>query len=125
LSGFKSQLIDEVQKVFPLDKDHVLARNGNQFIRFELTYPTFFERQQALRPHLLLEFTITNLSLPGIYLPVSSLINELTKNPPEVSGISCVHPTENAADKLSALAWRIAERDRSKEDDDPSIVRHV
>ncbi len=47
LSGFKSQLIEEVKKVFPLDKEHVLARNGNQFIRLELTYPTFFERQRT------------------------------------------------------------------------------
>jgi hypothetical protein len=32
---------------------------------------------------------------------------------------------ETAADKLSALAWRVQARRRGSEDDDPTIVRHV
>ena len=37
----------------------------------------------------------------------------------------CVDPIETAADKISALAWRAAARDRSAATDDPSIVRHL
>jgi hypothetical protein len=36
-----------------------------------------------------------------------------------------VDPVETAADKLSALAWRVRARDRSRPDDDPTIIRHV
>lgn len=32
---------------------------------------------------------------------------------------------ETAADKLSALTWRVLSRDRSIERDDPTLVRHV
>jgi hypothetical protein len=32
---------------------------------------------------------------------------------------------ESAADKLSALAWRILDRVRDGENDDPSLVRHL
>ena len=34
-------------------------------------------------------------------------------------------PVENAADKLSAITWRIAERIRGSENDSPDIVRHI
>jgi hypothetical protein len=44
---------------------------------------------------------------------------------PELSAFACVDPVETAADKLSALAWRVCVRDRSSEDDDPTIVRHL
>jgi hypothetical protein len=44
---------------------------------------------------------------------------------PEVESFPCVHPVETAADKLSALAWRVLVRDRSRANDDPTIVRHL
>ena len=34
-------------------------------------------------------------------------------------------PVETAADKLSALAWRVRARDLARPDDDPTIVRHL
>jgi len=63
--------------------------------------------------------------LPAVIRPVSSFIAELSGAPPEVVAIECIDPAENAADKLSALVWRISGRQRGMEDDDPSIVRHL
>lgn len=37
----------------------------------------------------------------------------------------CVDPVETAADKLSALAWRVLARDRTRARDDPTIIRHL
>jgi hypothetical protein len=37
----------------------------------------------------------------------------------------CVDPVETADDKLSALAWRVPARDRTRADDDPTIIRHL
>ena len=34
-------------------------------------------------------------------------------------------PVETAADKLSALAWRVLARDRTRAGDDPTIIRHL
>ena len=34
-------------------------------------------------------------------------------------------PVETAADKLSALAWRVCARERGEANDDPTIIRHL
>jgi hypothetical protein len=36
-----------------------------------------------------------------------------------------VDPVETAADKLSAIAWRVCARDRTNPRDDPTIIRHL
>lgn len=74
---------------------------------------------------MLIEFTITTLALPAIALPVSSFIAALAKNEAEVKVIDCIDPVENAANKLSALVWRIPDRVREEASDDPDIVRHI
>ncbi|WP_299692369.1 nucleotidyl transferase AbiEii/AbiGii toxin family protein [Hydrocarboniphaga sp.] len=44
---------------------------------------------------------------------------------PEVAAFPCIDPIETAADKLSALAWRVCTRQRGSNKDDPTIVRHL
>ncbi len=41
------------------------------------------------------------------------------------SAFLCIDPIETAADKLSALAWRVCIRERGAERDDPTIIRHL
>jgi hypothetical protein len=125
LSDFKQTIIASLKTAFQIKEDKVFARNGNQFVALEIDYPTLFPRADALRPHILVEFTVTGLSLPAIHLPVSSFINELTRQLPEVTSIGCTDPVENSSDKLSALTWRIPNRVRGQENDDPDIVRHI
>jgi hypothetical protein len=125
LSGFKEPIIANLKTAFHIDEGKVFARNGNQFVAIEIDYPTLFPREGALRPHILVEFTVTDLVLPAIQLPVSSFINELTRQPPEVKSIACTDPVENSSDKLSALTWRVPNRVRGQENDDPDIVRHI
>lgn len=125
LSAFKSSIISSLKTVFELDDTKVFARNGNRFIAIEIEYPSYFPPENALRPHIQIEFTVMNLELPALQLPVSSLVNELAKESPEVAKIDCTDPAENACDKLSAIAWRIPERVRGSENDDPTVVRHI
>lgn len=47
------------------------------------------------------------------------------KGLPEVPKISCMSSIEIAADKLSAITWRIPDRIRGGEYDDPTLVRHI
>ena len=56
--------------------------------------------------------------------PLQSLVAQALTNPPEVPSIHCVAPTETAADKLSALIWRVLAQHEGA-DDDPTVVRHL
>jgi predicted nucleotidyltransferase component of viral defense system len=125
LSTFKKEIVRSLRLHFDINEEQISANNGNKFVAIELNYPTYFTRTDALRPHILLEFTVSEPLLPSIDLPVSSMINQVANQTPEIDKIACVNPVENAADKLSAITWRIAERVRGSENDSPDIVRHI
>lgn len=125
LSTFKKEIVRSLRLHFDIKDEQISANNGNKFVAIELNYPTYFTRADALRPHILLEFTVSEPLLPAIDLPVSSMINQVAKQTPEINKIACVNPVENAADKLSAITWRIAERVRGSQNDSPDIVRHI
>ncbi|SEM91281.1 Nucleotidyl transferase AbiEii toxin, Type IV TA system [Chitinophaga rupis] len=126
LSALKKAMFSHLKEAFPeLEDKELIARNGNQFFAINLNYPTLFDRDQALRPHVLVEFTIATLMLSGITLSVSSFLAQSAGAPPEVKSIPCIDPVENASDKASAFVWRTVERERGAEGDDPSIVRHL
>lgn len=125
LSAFKKHIFTTFNELYELKNTRVFARNGNRFIAIELEYASYFPLENSLRPHILVEFTVMDLVFPPVHLPVASLVNELTKMQPEVFSISCTDPAENAADKLSALAWRIPARVRGSDTDDPTVVRHI
>lgn len=123
LSDFKNHLVGLLEREFQILQ--VDARDGNRHIMINLGYPSICEPTEVLRPHIKLELTLSDLRLPSIELPVSSFINELTKQAPEVAKIACINPVENAADKLSAIVWRIPSRVRGTEDKQPDVVRHL
>ncbi len=125
LSEFKRAVTDVLQKTAGIDMANIFARNENQFVAFEINYPSYYPPETALRPHILVEFTVTDLVLPAKQFPISSLINEVSKKIPEIESIRCTDMVENTCDKLSAITWRIPDRIRGEEDDDPSIVRHI
>ena len=125
LSTFKKEIVRSLSIHFDIKGEQISANNGNKFVAIELNYPTYFTRADALRPHILLEFTVSEPLLPAMDLSVSSMINQVAKQKPEIDNIACINPVENAADKLSAITWRIAERVRGSENDSPDIVRHI
>lgn len=110
---------------FAIGGSQITAKNENRHLVFEFQYPSYYPKGAALRPHLLMECSIRTPQAPGVVCPVSSFINLGYGRPPEVGGILCINPTESAADKLSALAWRIPARSRTAEQDDPALVRHL
>jgi predicted nucleotidyltransferase component of viral defense system len=101
------------------------SRDENRYFSFEIDYPSVFGSSDALRPRLQIEFTAATLLLPPLIRPVASLISELTKTSPEVPDVTCIDPVENAADKLSALIWRVPDRVRVPQDEDPDLARHI
>jgi EcoEI R protein C-terminal/Nucleotidyl transferase AbiEii toxin, Type IV TA system len=80
---------------------------------------------RASRPHIRVEMSFQAPALSPVERPIRSLIVIAQRQPPEIDAFPCVDPVETAADKLSALAWRVRARDRTKPDDDPTIIRHL
>ena len=114
-----------------IEKDWYLVRaigakgNENRFFSADCLYPGVFDAAAGLRPFLRVEMTLSPPSLPPITRPIRSLIATVQGQPAEVAAFPCVDPAETAADKLSALVWRVLARKRGCEDDDPSIIRHL
>jgi hypothetical protein len=100
-------------------------RQASRFFSADFSYPNTFEPASGLRPHLQIEMTFEAPKLPPIARPIASLIARAEGAAPEVSAFLCVDPIETAADKLSALAWRVCSRERGAPNDDPSIIRHL
>jgi hypothetical protein len=71
------------------------------------------------------EMSMTASALPPMARPIASLITLAQNKPPEIASFPCVQPVETAADKLSALAWRLHARRRGNDEDDPTIIRHL
>jgi Nucleotidyl transferase AbiEii toxin, Type IV TA system len=109
---------------FTLDGEP-MKRDESQFFSVNLFYPSLFVTGPGLRPHLRVEMTLTPPTLPPVARPIGSLIGMTERKPPEVPAFPCVDPVETAADKLSALAWRVHARQRGSDKDNPTIIRHL
>jgi Nucleotidyl transferase AbiEii toxin, Type IV TA system len=125
-SAFRREVVNALRhRGFTIEEQQVKARDENRFFSIDIYYESYFPPADALRPHILIELTVKNIQLPPHYLSVSSFVNEVAKHSPEVAHIGCIDPAESAADKLSAIAWRIPDRIRGGQDDDPYLVRHI
>lgn len=130
LSDFKNAVIAHLRTEFDIDDNKIVARDSNHFFSVELDYPTLFPQSISLRPHLLIEFRLSNLFLKAQTFSVSSFVNELSRETPEVLNVTCTNAIEIAIDKFSALLWRIPQREEdiknnAENPDDRNIVRHL
>jgi hypothetical protein len=106
-------------------EEEPFKRDENRFFSVALFYEGQFSTGPGLRPHIRIEMSLTPPTLAPVTRPVSSLIALAQGQPPEVTAFLCVDPVETAADKLSALAWRVHARHRGSDNDDPTIIRHL
>jgi predicted nucleotidyltransferase component of viral defense system len=102
-----------------------LVRDVSRFFSADLAYEAEFGAGQGLRAHIRVEMSFEPPRLPPTLRPIGSLIAMARREPPEVASFACVDPVETAADKLSALAWRVLARDRTRPKDDPTMIRHL
>jgi hypothetical protein len=102
-----------------------LVRNESRFFSVDLTYPSVFDVGPGLRPHIRVEVSFCTPTLPPIARPIQSLIAMAQHQPPDVPAFPCIDPVETAADKLSALTWRILTRQRGAIGDDATLIRHL
>jgi len=105
--------------------NNVEILNRNQTFKWEIDYPTYFEIQNNIRPHLQLEVTLLELKADAVNQPMTSFVNETTGDESEITQLKCVSPIETASDKLAALSWRVNQRSQSPEKYDPTTIRHL
>lgn len=102
------------------------VRNEGKYSRMLLSYPSLFPVNDALRPHILLEFTLSDVHLETISLSVHSIMEDVLKiELLSSSKINCVSVDETAVEKWVGLTRRISAIDRKYHDDDPTLVRHI
>ena len=102
-----------------------LVGDESRFFSIDLIYPSVFAVGPGLRPHIRVEMAFHAPVLPPIARPLQSLIAMARHQLPEVPAFPCIDPVETAADKLSALAWRVLRRQRGGVGDDTTLIRHL
>lgn len=112
------------QNEWSLIEDSIEKADGSNYFGCLIQYERRFNVSEALRPELKLEAVFSVLTFPAEQKPISSLLNEALRIP-SVCSVLCVNPLETAADKLSALVWRMITRSTSISDYDPATIRHL
>lgn len=124
-SAYREDVLDALLKAGFILGHEVMKRDESRFFSADLLYPSLFATGRGLRPHIRVEMSMMASALAPVVRPIGSLIAMIQSRPPEIASFPCVQPVETAADKLSALAWRVHARTRGSEDDDPTIIRHL
>lgn len=122
---YRNLIIEAIRLDNTLSDDDITVENGSKSFTCEITYQHLFPSSASLRPNIRLEVRFEPPALSFEKRPLKSFIAQAQDQEPEVLSIPCVSPVETAADKLSALVWRIAVRDRENDKDDPTFVRHL
>lgn len=104
-----------------------IVRNDGQYSKIEIDYPSAFPINIGLRPHILLEFTLSEIRLAVNKMPVKTLIEDNIENAslfiPSLT--QCVSVEETAIEKWVGLTRRIIAIEREYHPDDSTLVRHV
>ncbi len=101
-------------------------RNVGKYQQFLIAYPQDYTHLVALRPHLQLEITASNLLEPAVSLSLGSLYANSVQSAPEIPAILCVTVESIACEKFVSLLRRTAlhARDNNRPDD-VTLIRHV
>lgn len=104
-----------------------VVRNEGKYTRMDFTYPSAFILNENLRPHILFEFTLSNIRHDVVKRSVKTLMEETIPDLqlfPE-SETLCVYVHETAIEKWVGLTRRIIAIERGRHNDDQSLIRHV
>jgi predicted nucleotidyltransferase component of viral defense system len=133
----KSRLLKEVKEfrayiksklTLPgLTADEPIVRNEGKYSRIDLHYPSVFPANTGLRPHILLEFTLSDVRLDVANLSIRTLIEDNLTDTIifEPCSTQCVSINETAIEKWVGLTRRIIAIEREYHHDDKALIRHA
>jgi hypothetical protein len=124
---YRGLVVDAIRATgnWSINRDTIESRNNSRFFSCLIDYPAGFAPNSSLRPQVKLEITFSPPALPAEQRSLRSFVTEARGEDPEVHAIWCVAPAETAADKLSALTWRVLTRPRGTPEHDPTLIRHL
>jgi nucleotidyltransferase AbiEii toxin of type IV toxin-antitoxin system len=104
-----------------------IVRNEGQYSRIEINYPSALPTQTRLRPHILVEFTLSDIRLSTAALSINTLIEDTLKIAAIItpSTTQCISVDETAIEKWVGLTRRIIAIARAYHPDDETLIRHV
>lgn len=126
LKEFRHQIMESIS--FPdISITNSAVRNEGKYMRIELTYPALFSSNEILRPHLLLEFTVSEARLPTKWLGINSIIEDTLALAPfsPSSLINCISINETAIEKWVSLTRRITAIYKKYDADDATLIRNL
>jgi hypothetical protein len=124
-TAYRERILEALHSAGFAQVEEPLVRDVSRFFSADLAYEAEFGAAPGLRPHIRVEMSFEGPALAPTPRPIRSLIGMAEGAPAEVAEFPCVDPVETAADKLSALSWRVRSRDRGRANDDPAIIRHL
>lgn len=103
------------------------VRNEGKYLYIEVNYPIVFPSHAGLRPHILLEFTVSDVHLSIENLFIRTLIEETLGQEILFSDLNtqCISVEETAIEKFIGLTRRIMAIERGYHDDDKALIRHI
>lgn len=124
----RQAIIDRFKQIEYIEvlEDTLVKRNESKFFSFYIKYPQIFEPDTSLRSNLKLEFTFEEILLSTNKCEIQSIMEKYMNGLYKVE-FDCISPIEVAANKLSALIWRIDAKTKKQEnkEDDGTIMRHL
>lgn len=124
----RTAIIDKLKQIEELEvlEETLLKRNESKFFSFYIRYPKIFDPDNSLRSELKLEFTFEQVLLPVNKRSVQSILGKYI-NDFRITELDCISPVEVAANKFSALLWRIDIKNRTEKtaENDGTIMRHL
>ena len=99
------------------------SRNNGRFFRCIVSYPRTLDHP-AVRDELRLDVTFEDTRSPYNIKSIRSFVATVAEQEPEVD-VPCVSPLDIAADKLSALCWRVLSHGYGALPEDTTFIRHL
>lgn len=129
-SKYRDNLISKINdsKILNVDAETVKSRDENRYTNFYINYPKEFALESSLRNNLKMELSFKSTYLPPEVCLIKSFIGNYINDAPNVE-MECISPIETAANKFSALLWRVDIKDRNQPHNhmtnDPALIRHL
>jgi predicted nucleotidyltransferase component of viral defense system len=124
----RTAIIDKLKQINELEvlEETLLKRNESRFFSFYIKYPKIFDPNSSLRSELKMEFTFEQVLLPVNKCSIQSILGKYI-NDSHMAELDCISPIEVAANKFSALLWRIDIKNIREEttENDGTIMRHL
>lgn len=129
-SNFKHNLIDKINedKIININPETLKSRDLNQFFKFYIDYPSFYNTPDAIRRGIKTEVSIKQTYLEPITQEITTFIGKYIEDAP-TAVIPCVSPVETAANKFCGLMWRLDEDYKhfleTGESNNKNLMRHL